>query len=147
MEKASFAERFMAWLVDIVVLAVLAGGLMLLFSLIAGLGSASESNILAFLTATLLVIGLVVLVFLQFLYYGYFWSKGGSSPGMKLFRIKVVRRKTGAPVSFARAGLRGSLGYWISTVVFYLGFIWAAFDADSEAWHDKIFDTWVVSQE
>lgn len=147
MEKASFVERLLAWLVDTVVLAVLAGVLMLVFSLLIGLGSGSESNVIAFLTATLLVVGLVVLAFLQFLYFGYFWSKGGSSPGMKLFRIKVIRRKTGAPVSFARAGLRGSLGYWISTVVFYLGYIWAAFDADDEAWHDKIFDTWVVSQE
>jgi uncharacterized RDD family membrane protein YckC len=29
-------------------------------------------------------------------------------------------------------------------LLFGLGYIWAAFDANNETWHDKIFDTWVV---
>jgi uncharacterized RDD family membrane protein YckC len=37
--------------------------------------------------------------------------------------------------------LRGTVGYWISGLVFGLGFIWAAFDGRKEAWHDKLFDT------
>jgi uncharacterized RDD family membrane protein YckC len=43
--------------------------------------------------------------------------------------------------------LRGSLGYWISAVIFYLGYLWALWDNESETWHDKIFDTWVVPAE
>ncbi len=42
------------------------------------------------------------------------------------------------------AAFRGTLGYYISGLVFSLGFIWAAFDSRKETWHDKLFDTWVV---
>jgi uncharacterized RDD family membrane protein YckC len=35
-------------------------------------------------------------------------------------------------------------GYAVSGFFFGLGFIWAAFDANGEAWHDKIFATRVV---
>ena len=37
-----------------------------------------------------------------------------------------------------------TLGYWISGFFLRLGYIWAAFDADGAAWHDKLFDTRVV---
>ena len=37
------------------------------------------------------------------------------------------------------AGLRGTLGYYISSLVFYLGFLWMLFDEQQETWHDKIF--------
>lgn len=50
-------------------------------------------------------------------------------------------------ISFWRAAFRGTLGYIISGFVFSLGFIWAAFDGQKEAWHDKLFDTWVVRSE
>jgi uncharacterized RDD family membrane protein YckC len=62
---------------------------------------------------------------------------------MKMLNIQVVGQD-GQPLSFLRAGLRGSVGYWISGFIFSLGFIWAAFDAKKEAWHDKLFKTWVV---
>jgi uncharacterized RDD family membrane protein YckC len=56
----------------------------------------------------------------------------------------VVRQDSSA-ITFWRGGFRGSLGYLISSLIFNLGFIWAAFDVNKEAWHDKLFDTWVVS--
>jgi len=62
---------------------------------------------------------------------------------MKLTGIKVVQRD-GNLQSYVRAALRGTVGYWISALIFGLGFIWAAFDSEKEAWHDKIFDTSVV---
>jgi uncharacterized RDD family membrane protein YckC len=84
---------------------------------------------------------LLVSVLFQFLYFGYFWSRPhGQSVGMKLMAINVTR-EDGAKLGFMRAGLRGSVGYWISGLVFFLGFIWAIFDKNGEAWHDKIFDT------
>jgi uncharacterized RDD family membrane protein YckC len=47
-------------------------------------------------------------------------------------------------MSYVRAALRGTVGYWISGFIFGLGYIWAAFDSDKEAWHDKLFDTSVI---
>ena len=62
---------------------------------------------------------------------------------MSIFDIKVVRTD-GEPVGFIRSGLRGTVGYWISGLIFGIGYIWAAFDIRRQAWHDKIFDTIVV---
>jgi uncharacterized RDD family membrane protein YckC len=64
---------------------------------------------------------------------------------MKVIGIKVLSRNTGGLLSFVMAGLRGSVGYWISGLICGLGYIWAAFDAKQEAWHDKIFGTTVVT--
>jgi uncharacterized RDD family membrane protein YckC len=61
---------------------------------------------------------------------------------MRLLNIKVLKRD-GALMGFWSAGFRGTVGYWISGLVFGLGFLWAAFDGNKEAWHDKIFGTGV----
>ena len=62
---------------------------------------------------------------------------------MKLAMVAVVRQD-GRPLGFIRAGLRGTLGYYISNMFFGLGFLWAAIDPDKRAWHDFIFNTYVV---
>jgi uncharacterized RDD family membrane protein YckC len=54
--------------------------------------------------------------------------------------IRVVR-DDGSLLTFISAGLRGTFGYWVSSLIFSLGFIWAAFDDRQQGWHDKIFGT------
>jgi uncharacterized RDD family membrane protein YckC len=78
-----------------------------------------------------------------FFYFGYFWSKSGQSIGMKLMNIKVVKTDN-SPISFLSAALRGTVGYWISGLILWLGFIWILIDKDKQGWHDKIFNTYVV---
>ena len=65
--------------------------------------------------------------------------------GMRWLHIRVVRQNKDDQLSFWRAAFRGSLGYWLSGVVFYIGYLWALWDDENETWHDKVFDTWVVS--
>jgi uncharacterized RDD family membrane protein YckC len=36
------------------------------------------------------------------------------------------------------------LGYYVSTLVIGLGFLWIAFDARKQGWHDKIAGTVVI---
>lgn len=84
-----------------------------------------------------------LIAFLEFIYIGISWRIYGKTIGMSIFDIKVVRTG-GKPVGFWRSGLRGTMGYWISGVIFGLGYIWAGFDDRRQAWHDKIFDTLVV---
>ena len=143
MNKASFFSRFIAWLVDNFAIAVIAFLLSLLLSVLTGITRGSDSFLLRALTGTLAVmLGFGILI-LQFLYFGYFWNKNGQSIGMKLTGIKVIRQD-GNLMSYVRAALRGTFGYWVSGLIFGLGYIWAAFDSEKETWHDKIFDTWVV---
>ena len=143
-EYAGFFNRFVAWLVDGLAMSVLAvivgvvgGGCLALM-----LGT--EGEVLGVIASIMGCLLFVILSVFQFLYYGYFWSKDGQTLGMKLMNIKVVRRNETEPLSFVRAGLRGSAGYYISSFLFGLGYIWAAFDENKEAWHDKLFDTWVL---
>lgn len=143
MEKASFLGRLAAYILDGLILSIIGifGGLVI-WGLISLTGD-SDSNIAVFLAIMLACVLVFIILLFQFLYFGYFWSTSGQSLGMKLLNMKVVRQD-GGELSFLRAGLRGSLGYWISSLVFNLGFLWAAFDQEKETWHDKIFETWVV---
>jgi uncharacterized RDD family membrane protein YckC len=147
MQKATFGTRAMAWFGDLLVLAVLASIISFIFGSAVGLTAGRESAFLGFLSAALLLIWGLLIFLLQFLYFGYFWSKDGQSIGMRWLNIRVVRQSKEGEISFWRAALRGSLGYWISAVIFYLGYLWALWDNESETWHDKIFDTWVVLAE
>ena len=143
MESVSFLSRFVAWLLDFVLMMVLAFVVSLFFGLCVFVAAFASSDLVGTLSVVAGVLIFIVLVFFEFFYFAYFWSKNGQSLGMRLTKMKVVRRN-GEPLSFLRSGLRGTVGYWISGLLFGLGYLWAAIDANKEAWHDKIFDTWVV---
>jgi len=143
MNKAGFFPRFVAWLVDGFAMAFIAVLLSLLLGGLTGITRGSDSFLLSAAAGVLGVMIWFAIVILQFLYFGYFWNKNGQSIGMKLTGIRVVRRD-GNLMSYVRAALRGTVGYWISGFIFGLGYIWAAFDSDKEAWHDKLFDTSVI---
>lgn len=143
MEKASFVSRFIAYIVDQVILGMIGCALMLPFMGLFGVAAATESNVLSAFAGLAFLIVLPIVMVLNFIYFGFFWSRDGQSVGMKLMRIRVVSRD-GGTVSFIRAALRGTFGYMISGFLCGLGFLWAAFDPAGEAWHDKLFATRVV---
>jgi len=144
MNYAGFFTRFFALLIDQIAMAFLSFLVSFLFGGCALLSVTSVSDFVSLLFGSVALLTLGILTIFQFVYFGYFWSKDGQSVGMKLFKIQVVRQTEGETLSFWRAAFRGSLGYAISGLVFGLGFLWAAFDSESETWHDKLFNTWVV---
>jgi uncharacterized RDD family membrane protein YckC len=83
-------------------------------------------------------------IFLNIAYFTYFHGATGRTPGKMLFDLQVVSAE-GAPISFGTAFLR-SVGYFVSNI-FYLGFIWVAFDKRKQGWHDKIAGTVVIIRE
>lgn len=144
MDKAGFFSRFIALFIDGIAIGILAIIVSMIFGTIISVTSQSDNGFMGLIAGTMSLLMIAIMFLFQFLYYGYFWSKNGQSIGKKLMGVKVVSQD-GQPLSFVKAGLRGTIGYWISSLVFTLGFIWAAFDKDGEAWHDKIFKTWVVT--
>ena len=80
------------------------------------------------------------------LYYWLFTGLKGQTLGKMLVGIKVVDAQGNRPGLFL-AALREVLGKIISTIVFYLGFFWSAWDRQKQGWHDKIADTYVVKVE
>lgn len=69
-----------------------------------------------------------------------FWIYRSATPGKMILNIKIVDAKTGANLTPGQSVLR-YIGYYISAIFFGFGFIWAAFDARKQAWHDKIAGT------
>jgi uncharacterized RDD family membrane protein YckC len=78
-----------------------------------------------------------------FLYFPFFWVRSGQTPGMRLMGIKVVRDKDGGPIGWGSAFLR-LIGYWVSAIVFYIGFIWIFIDKRKRGWYDLIAGTVVI---
>jgi uncharacterized RDD family membrane protein YckC len=144
MPKATFGTRAIAWFGDLLVMVALATIISFIFGPLIGLTAGRESSFLGLISAALAILWMALLFFLQFLYFGYFWSKNGQSIGMRWLHCRVIRRNKEDELSFLRAALRGSVGYWLSALIFYIGYLWAIWDNDSETWHDKVFDTWVV---
>jgi len=81
---------------------------------------------------------------LQAVYFTYFWSAAGKGQtlGSRALNIRVVKTD-GSYLDYGGAFLR-FIGFIISCVVFFIGIIWAAFDAQKQGWHDKIAGTYVV---
>lgn len=75
-------------------------------------------------------------------YFCWAYSTGGQTIGKHNARIKVVSID-GAPLTWRR-GLLRTLGYLLSSLPLYLGFLWSIWDEDRQGWHDKIAGTRVV---
>ena len=71
-----------------------------------------------------------------------FWVWRGQTPGKMAVGIKIIRTDS-SPVKWQCAVYR-CLGYFVSTVTLFIGFIWVAFDSRKQGIHDKIADTYVV---
>jgi uncharacterized RDD family membrane protein YckC len=76
-------------------------------------------------------------------YFSWFWARGGSTPGMALFGLRVVRDADGGPIGWAKALVRW-FGLLISFIVLFIGVIWVAFDQRKRGWHDLMAGTVVV---
>lgn len=72
-----------------------------------------------------------------------FWVSGGATPGKMALGLRVVRSDDGGPLATGQA-IGRFLGYFVSSFVFALGFIWVAFDPRKQGWHDKLASTVVV---
>jgi uncharacterized RDD family membrane protein YckC len=67
----------------------------------------------------------------------------GQTIGKMILAIRVVRTD-GRFVGWSQMLARCTLGYLMSAAIGGLGFIWMLWDSEQQAWHDKIFSTYVV---
>lgn len=136
---ADLSSRFVAFLIDTIILAII-GGVMgacvgVLYVTVSPGGSLPTN------------IALILSLFIQSMYYIYFMTtRNGQTPGKQMVNIRVVK-KDGSPITATDAFLRNIIGYFISNLPLFLGFIWAFFDPERQGWHDKIANTVVVQVE
>jgi len=75
-----------------------------------------------------------------------FWKFRGATPGKMLISAKIVDAATGNPPS-TRQLVGRYFAYIVSTLPLCLGFLWIAFDARKQGWHDKLAGTVVVYEQ
>ena len=73
----------------------------------------------------------------------WFWSSKQATPGKMLIGARIVDAQTGGDPGMKQHVIR-YLGYFLSTLLFGLGFLWIAFDPRKQGWHDKLAGTVVV---
>lgn len=75
-------------------------------------------------------------------FFGWFWTHGGQTVGMLAWKIRIVR-SDGAALGYGDA-LRRFLAALLAYAPLGLGLLWAGFDRDGLAWHDRLSRTRVV---
>ncbi|MCC8361897.1 RDD family protein [Lysobacter sp. A6] len=74
----------------------------------------------------------------------WFWvAQGGATPGKRAVGAMVVDAETGAPVTVGKAVIR-YIGYFVSMLGLFIGFLWVGFDPKKQGWHDHMAGTVVV---
>jgi len=139
LEPAGFGARFVAYLIDNILLSVVGCVIGFVFGLAAGLSSGMDSQSVA--TGVQLVanaLGMLV----SAAYFTFMIGAKGQTVGKMVMGLKVLRAD-GGEVGFGLAFLRW-IGYLISSVICLIGFIMAGFRDDRKALHDLIFSTQVV---
>jgi uncharacterized RDD family membrane protein YckC len=145
---AGFWIRFVAVIIDSIIVSIPSFILGLIVGIIAAVATSASGNSsngngatgAAFTGVQLLIELLSIAISIG--YFVYFWGRG-STLGMRLFHLRVADATTGLPIGYGRAGLR-YVGYILSVIVCYIGLIWAAFDSRKQGWHDKIAGTVVL---
>jgi uncharacterized RDD family membrane protein YckC len=131
-QYASVRRRFAAYLVDWVFKGLLAAGIATSVEQLSPPGGSLR--------------GSLDLVFFALAFFAYEIapiSHRGATLGKRLLGIRVVGRD-GRYISLPRSFVREVIGKWISGVFFSLGYLWALWDQDKQAWHDKLASTYVV---
>jgi uncharacterized RDD family membrane protein YckC len=86
-----------------------------------------------------LLIYRIYLAVISFFFYGWFWTHGGQTLGLRAWKIKVLTLDH-KPVSWNQALFRFATAI-VSWAFFGLGFLWILIDKDKRSWHDHLSKT------
>jgi uncharacterized RDD family membrane protein YckC len=144
--RGGFWLRFIAMAVDAVILLLLLAIFVVLGFLTLTLG-ASEGGEIPLLRQIRIILPVVLPLGLTLMlaYFTFFHATWGQTIGKMIFGLRVVRTD-GQPLSFPRA-LARALGYILSAIPFFLGFLWVAFSPRKQSWHDALTDTMVTREQ
>jgi len=142
---AGYWARFVACVIDSFAVQLLCWLLILPLLLVAALFDAVLLDSSEDLFVTLVSIGSYGLGFIvSALYYGYFYSRRGATPGKAVMGLKVLHSEVGSFPSFLQAIGRESIGRLFELITCMLGYLLPLFRADRRALHDLVFLTRVV---
>lgn len=132
MEVAGFGSRFAGFLIDLVLFA----GIGFAVGIFVAASASSETEATQSLDAINVVLTLAALLA------NWIFNSVGWSPGKLAMGLRIVTADGNAPG--ALRGLGRTLGAIVSSIPLYLGYLWAAWDGETQTWHDKMAGTYVV---
>lgn len=98
-----------------------------------------QAGIWGSMTGGFLLSHFLISIIIGMAYFTYFHGAIGQTPGKILLKLQVVGT-TGKKLTYGIAFLRW-IGCIFSSLPFFLGFLWVAFDSKKQGWHDKIAGT------
>ncbi|MCA9308587.1 RDD family protein [candidate division WWE3 bacterium] len=131
-QYASFGSRFLALLIDAVVLGIVGFVVLVLVKLV--VTNEFFVNLLSQLIQLVLGLG----------YTMYFLPRTGATLGKRAMHIMVVDAKTGEYIDLVGVFLREIVGRIVSSLPLALGYLWPLWDAKHQTFHDKIAGTIVI---
>lgn len=138
-QYAGFVSRLLAYGIDIAVILVMLIALswlvetvMILFPPVL----VDPEGLLQLTIAGVVVLGTAAI------YYLFFWTLLGQTPGKMLLGVRIVSLD-GSRLTFWQA-LRRFIGYFLSALALYAGYWWVLIDNRRQGWHDKLAGTIVV---
>jgi uncharacterized RDD family membrane protein YckC len=131
---ATLAERRWAGTIDAIFLGLTCAGFMGLFHSLGGQLTLQKTDAIVYLAVAYLFYAL---------YFSLFTVMAGTTPGMQLRGLTVVRLDGSLPDT--RQLLWRNFGYLLSAATLMLGFVWAIWDEDRFTWQDRMSQTYVTA--
>ncbi len=146
---AGFVSRFLAFVVDIVVLSAImlvfhasVAIVLNFFNINIAVLLKSDNSFITMAAAVFILFNLLISAFVWVFYFVGAWMLVGQTVGKRVLGLRVVSLDGSLPV-FKQALVR-YVGYWLSALPFFLGFLWVLADDERRGWHDKISHTCVI---
>ena len=149
---AGFVSRLTAFVIDILIISGINIAITAIAHLVAGFFGLdflfSEPNEyttdLMYTIKFIALMALLLTSFLVFVLYPIlFWTTVGQTPGKRFMGLRIVTEDDSRRIYFGMAAKR-YLGYWLSGLSLFLGFLWVLVDDNRQAWHDKFANTYVI---
>jgi uncharacterized RDD family membrane protein YckC len=131
---ASLVERRLAGAIDAIFLAFTCAGFLGLFRSLGGAITVAKTDVVVYAIAAYFFYGF---------YISLFTVLAGSTPGMQLRGLTIVRLDGSLPDT--RQLLWRSFGYLLSGATLMLGFLWSLWDEDRFTWQDRISQTYITA--
>jgi len=79
---------------------------------------------------------------IAYLYFGWFWTHGGQTVGMRAWRFHIVDSEN-RPIGWTSATQRFFVAI-VSWIALGLGYLWSLWESEHRAWHDLVSHSCLV---
>ena len=83
----------------------------------------------------------LLLYMIGFVFFAWFWRHGGQTLGMRAWRVRVIDEEGGKP-DWSQCARR----YLSGTLLMPITLLWAMFDRDGKALHDRLSNTITLNE-